>query len=312
MNRRTYLRAGVALSCGLAGCLDSIGPLSSAQSGDLPCPSTVPRIENADFDGEFRMECATPGQSETEISRTTLSADTQSVSLPNTETGFTLANRHEQHFNANFYDWTLLKHVDGEWHGTVRREVPADAGASLAPGESHTWSVAVSNDDLGPPVDPVRANESPSLRALGGGIYAFVVVGSYGRESQSWVESQPIIGYAAPFTLEGDPLELVPTTTVRDVSRDGDTVTVTVGADDPHDAVTVQKRSDGDTPSEGEPITYLTESVYGIPTLRNALAHFADGVQRVTVRTGDSFGSPLHRGLTFTYEGTTYEVTNTA
>lgn len=306
MNRRTVLHTGVALAIGLAGCLDGVGPRSPSSTPEpLSCPSTVPRIENADFDGEFRMECDAPTESETDASDTTLAPDARSASLPNAEIAFTLTNRRDRPFNANFYRWELRKRVDGEWHGTVPTRASANAESSLAPDSSHTWSVSIRNDALGKPVEPVTADASLSLRALGGGTYSFVIVGSYGRRGQSWVENQPIVAYAAPFRLEGDALRLVPTNAVRNVARDGSAVTVTVGADDPSGAITVTKRPSGVDGGR----TYVTESVYGIPSLRNALAQFEDGVDEVTVRTDDPFGSPLYRGLTFTYEGTAYEVT---
>ncbi|RDI70812.1 hypothetical protein [Halopelagius longus] len=310
MNRRTFLRAGVALSCGLAGCLDSIRPPTSSSSDGLSCPSTVPRIENADFEGEFEMRCNAPTESETEPSDTALAPDSRSVSLPDAEIAFTLTNRRDRYFNANFYRWELQKRVDGEWYATVPTRAAANAGSSLAPDESHTWSVSVTNDNLGTPVEPVTADESLSLRALGGGTYAFLVVGSYGRRGQSPQENQPIIAYAAPFTLSGDALQLVPTNTVRDVTRDGNAVTVTVGGADSNGSVTVTKRPETDPSDDAVSAAYVTESVYGVPALRNALAHFEDGVEAVTVRDDDLFGTPLYRGLTFAYEGTVYEVTD--
>lgn len=309
MNRRTLIKGGVALSLPFGGCLEGFSPGSSSDA--LSCPLTVPRIENADFDGEFQMKCERPAESSTDASGTTLTPDVRSVSLPHAETTFTLTNRHDQHFNANFYNWELQKRVDGEWYGTVRRQYSAGAGASLAPSDSHTWSVSITNNNLGQPVEPVNGNESLSLRALGRGTYAFIVVGSYGDRGQSWRGNQPIIGYATPFKLQGDALQLVPTNSVHNVTHKGSTVTVTVGEGDPNRTITVAKRTKTQTGSERPPAPYITESVYGHPTLRNILAHFDKDVEKVTLRTTDSSGSPLYPGLTFSYEETTYQVTST-
>lgn len=308
MDRRTLIKGGVALSLTFGGCLEGISPSSSSDA--LSCPSTVPRIEYADFDGEFQMKCERPAESSTDAEGTTLTPDVRSVSLPHAETTFTLTNRHDQHFNANFYNWELQKRVGSEWYGTVGRKFSAGAGSSLAPGNSHTWSVSITNDNLGQPVEPVTGNESLSLRALGGGTYAFIVVGSYGNRGQSWGENQPLIGYATPFKLQGDALQLVPTNSVHNVTRKGSTVTVTVGADDPNRTITVAKRTETQTASERPPATYITESVYGHPTLRNILAHFDKDVEKVTLRTTDLSGSSLQPGLPFSYEGTTYQVTS--
>lgn len=255
------------------------------------------------------MQCNTDIESTAAADETALVPGERAVSLPAAATTFTLVNNRDEAFNGNFYNWHLQKHVDGSWHETVARRFSAAAGASLAPGGSHTWSLSIRNDGLERPVEPVTADETLELRALGPGQYAFVVVGSYGGEGEPWRESQPVVGYAAPFTVEGDPLELTPTNRVQDVARDGETVTVTVGADDPDRSVTVTRRTEEEAPAGDQRTTYVTESVYGNPLLRDVLAQFEPGVERVTVRTNGRLGTRFHRGATFAYEGTTFEVT---
>lgn len=308
MNRRALLHAGVGLSCALAGCLDGIDPLS-ASSNDPPCPDTVPVIERADFDGTFRMRCNTADDSTTAAGETTLVPATRRLSLPDAATTVSLVNNRDEAYNANFYNWRILKHVDGQWYSAVaRRFSPADE-SSLAPQESHTWSLSVSNDGLERPVAPVTSDEQLPVRALGPGRYAFVVVGSYGRHGQSMTDNQPFIGYAATFTLAGDDLELVPTNRVRSADRDGETVTVTVGSNDPDRAVTVSRRSSAQASNDALVTEHITETVYGNPLLRDVLAQFEPGVERVTVRTHGMLGTQLHPGATFAYGGETYEVT---
>jgi hypothetical protein len=307
MRRRRLLQGSIGVVGALAGCVDRFTP--GAGSDARACPSTVPRVENADYDGEFEMNCHRPGGSTPDGSGTALTADDRSASLPDADIAFTLTNGRDRHFDTNFYDWSLQKRADGEWHGVVARRVPADSESSLAPGDSHAWSVSIRNEDLGQPVEPVEADESPSLRALGAGTYAFVVAGSYGEAGRSMRDNQPSVGYARPFELDGDSLELVPTEAVEDATRDGDTVTVSVGVDDP-ETITVERGVDPSTPDDGRHTTLITETVYGRPTLRNVLAHFEEGVERVRLRTGATAGSRLRRGTTFSYRGTTYGVTN--
>jgi len=175
------------------------------------------------------------------------------------------------------------------------------------PRASHTWTVTVDNDDLDAPVTPVEANASLPLRALGGGSYAVIVVGTYGRAGASWRDNQPIIGYAGRFTLQGGPLPLVPTNTVRDVTRDGNAVTVTMGEVDSSHAITVARRASPATERGNEPPRYITESLYGHPVLRNALAHVEAGVERLTVRTNSIPDPAMVSGWTFSYAGRTYE-----
>lgn len=307
MKRRRFLHAGVGLSCALAGCLNSINPSSSSSNG-LPCPSSIPIAENADFEGEFKLQCNTDTESAAAAEDSIIVPSTRSASL-DAETQFTLTNHREQVFNANFYNWHLQKYVEGEWHDTVGRRFSANAGGSLAPDESHSWSLSVRNDNLDQPVEPVRSDENLTVRALGPGTYAFLIVGSYGHRGQSWLANQPVIGYAAPFTLEGDQLELVPTDRVQQVDREGDTVVVTVGTDDPTSSVTVTKNTGTQTTTRDQQSEYITESVYGNPLLRDILAHFEPDVTCVTVRTTGVLGTQFHRGASFTYDNTTYEIT---
>lgn len=309
MNRRKLLHSSVALACGLAGCLDGQSPLSSSADEQLPCPSSVSRIERADYDGAFQMECSAGVPSETPSQSTALTPEKRSVTLSPAENSFTLTNRRETYYNSQFYNWELLKHVDGEWYSTVGRRFSASSASSLPPGRSHTWSITVTNDELGEIIRPVESDESIALRGLGGGTYAFVVVGSYGSQGESWSATEPIVGYAAPFTLKGEQLPLVPTNAVRHTSREGDSMTVTADSDDPRGYVTVAKRPDG-TPNEHSHRAYITESVYGTPAVRDVLAHFEEGVTSVTLRADRMLIPPFTPEMTLTYDGTMYEVTD--
>lgn len=295
MDRRRFLHSGVALSCGLAGCLDGDGPSSLFAAS--PCPSTISRIEDADYHGEFRMEC-----------NTAFTLDETSRSLSDSGLLLDLSNQRDAYFNTQFYSWELLKHVDSEWYTVATPTIPATAGSSLAPGERYMYSVVVDNDFLENPVEPISGDKRLRFRALGGGTYAFVIVGSYGAQGASWSANQPFIGYAARFTWDEEAIPLVPTNTVLDTSREGETMTVTVGTDDPARSITVTRRPDG-TPSEVRHASYITESVYGQPALRNVLAHFDEGITTVTLRTDELLLPAFNPSGTFTYEGTMYEVT---
>lgn len=309
MSRRQFLRSGSALlAAGLAGC-NALQP-SDSTTTDSPCPTDVPAAVRADYRGDSRVYCN--DGSESADAETVLRPSPRSGSLPDARVEFALENGREDHFNTA--RWDLRKRVDGTWYDPV---VPRTGRSqpSVAPGESHDWAVAVDNAELSSVVEPVEGDEF-SARALGGGTYAFLVSGSYGAADDRFVDNEPWVAYAARFSLDGDPLALEPTSSVRDVARSGDTVTVRATDGDPDLVVTVSTRDDAPTAqSEAARREVITEQLYGWPVLRDALAHFEDDVTEVVVETSPDpdrrVASPRSPGdtITVTYQGVEYAVT---
>jgi hypothetical protein len=105
-------------------------------------------------------------------------------------------------------------------------------------------------------------------------------------------------------TAASNPLNRpTPTDTVVDVRRGDEWVAVTL-SDDPMEAWTFTGTT---TPSGDEtPTRYITEQLYGRPVVRNAFAHFEDGVEEVVVRA-TAPSSPPPEGHA-TNDGATYHV----
>lgn len=309
MSRRQFLRTGSALlAAGFAGC-NALQPPDSTTTGS-PCPTDVPPAVRADYRGEFRVFCN--DRSESADAETVLRPSPRSGSLPDARVAFALENGRDEHFNTA--RWDLRKRVDGTWHDPV---VPRTGRSrpSVGPGETHDWAVAIDNADLSRVVEPVEGDEF-SVRALGGGTYAFLVSGSYGAADERFVENEPWLAYVARFSLDGDSLALEPTSRVRTVTRSADTVTVRATDGEPDRVVTASTRDDAPTAqSEAARREIITEQLYGRPVLRDALAHFEDGVAEVVVETGAGpdrrVASPRRLGDTITvaYRGVEYAVT---
>lgn len=302
MNRRQILHgSGTLLATGLAGCL---GLLDSTATDEPPaCPTTIPRLEQADYRGDSRVVCNDgSGESDDE---TRLVPDPRSASLPDASLECTLTNGHDNHFNADFYAWSLQKRVDGEWHGTTDTASPAADRSSLESDESHTWTLTVDNTNLERVVEPVEAREDVTVRALGSGTYAFLIAGSYGEEGESPMVNSPQIGYAAQFTLEGDDLPLEPTTVITDVSRDGDTVVVQ-RTEEPSRVITLE-RTDEEADHHR---TLITEQLYGEPVLRDGLAHAEEDADSIRIESSPGSASGLATRGTLEYRDELYSITS--
>lgn len=204
MNRRAYLAGlGVALTPLASGC-QSLGSSSPPASNSYPeCPTTVPKFENADFDGEIEVNCNNRG-SDTATDETTLVADSETTSMPNAEVTFELTNRREQHYNTNTFEWFVRKYIDEEWQLAIPSTVPANENSSLAPGESWSWTLTSdgSTEETEIPSDPVQSDNTITAPLPGTGTYVFQVYGSYGEQGDQKLGNTPIVSYAARFTVE--------------------------------------------------------------------------------------------------------------
>lgn len=234
-----------------------------------------------------------------------LAHSASSVDLPG-DVSFTLSNDTGATFMTNFYNWALYRWADG-W----RRVAPTmvnDPLMELPPGESHTWTVAVRNDDLAAPTFRTSGTDELDVGALGGGRYAFAAQGWWTDQDATPTHEHKTVA-AARVRLVGDRLELVPSRAVTGSRREGDTVVVS--ADNPR--------------GEGTPATYVltrdddaansrelvTEQVYRAWPLRDALAHAGDATE-VRVETTTSitplFGVHEDEGPAVTYDGRTYRI----
>jgi len=180
--------------------------------------------------------------------------------------------------------WDLYKLDGGEWFH-VGPFAHTDDCRGLAPGQRKTWPLRAFN---GEPVECGGDCRGGFIRGfLGGGEYA--AVAGYGRPED---ESAALVEFA------GDPVEVVPTEDAT-VERDGDTVTVTTPRygdgdsedDRAPDATMTVERADGAAERliAEQVMNADPGSGFGTPygALRNALAGFEDGVQRVVVRTDE-------------------------
>lgn len=210
-----------------------------------------------------------------------------SGTLPEATFAFTLSNTRDETFNLNPYGWRLDKSVDGTWRIIQPWAVNVPL-LPLEPGRRYSWEVTVDNTDLGRPLEPAEGDETLTFSGLGPGTYAFGIDGWFESEDH---ERQT--AFISVFELQGDPMELVPTNTVSETKRTGDTVTVVVETAGDRDRYTLVVTRVESAPEE--PRKLPTEQVMLVTPLRNALAHFEDGVRQVRVETG---GDPefLFRG----------------
>ncbi|WP_225333296.1 hypothetical protein [Halomicrobium urmianum] len=207
--------------------------------------------------------------------------------------------------------WNLYKLADGQWYHVAPWGHTADC-RGLAPGDRKTWPLRAFTGD------PVPCDDHSGLTAgfLGGGIYA--VVAGYGRNADA---------SGALVELVGDPVEVVPTGDAA-AERDGGTVTVTTDSygdgERPADAaLAMAPADDADEQSPSIPRSSPTREAADRRliaevlmrdrnrALRNALAHAADDVERVVVRTDEravdrtlGYDSDRRR---FRFRGQTYE-----
>ena len=304
MNRRQILRgSGALLATGLAGCL---GLQGSTSTDEKPaCPTTIPRPVRSASQDDTRIVC-NDGTDEGSDDETRLVPDPRSASLPDASLEFTLTNRRDDHFNTNFYLWSLNKRVDGEWYMTTGAVYPGAAESSLGPDASHAWTVTVDNTELQRVVDSPEDRDDVTVRAHGAGTYAFLISGSYGKAGERPPTNSPQIGYAAQFTLEGDDLPLKPTEAVTDVSRDGDTVVVVRrGVDDPSRVITLERTDEASDRHR----TLITEQLYGRPVIRDALAHADPDADRIRIESPADTTSEVRGWGSLEYRDEIYSVT---
>ncbi|GAB3687426.1 hypothetical protein GCM10028857_20500 [Salinarchaeum chitinilyticum] len=205
--------------------------------------------------------------------------------------------------------WDLHKLVDGEWYAVGPWYHYSDC-RSIAPGERMDWRLRAFN---GPAVpgngDGLGCAAGLTRGYLGPGIYAVVVGFGY-----------PADQTGALVELTGDPVTFEPTDDAS-IEQDGAEVVVTTDAhgdgEHPPDAtLTVERSEPGDAADVDRiiPEQVMGGSGFGDATgLRNALAAFEAGVERVVVLTDEhgAEGAVGYDGTTrfVAVRGQTYELT---
>jgi|GEM_PF-1023293 len=348
MDRRAYLASVAGLGAvGLAGCLDDAtgaGPSTGGDPGTSPdtsTPTDTPAMTDQETPTDGTPTDGTPDDTPTptatpsgtpphdapfphgrdDVSRVVwfrevsnpeetlhLAHSASAVSLPG-EVSFTLHNNADRRFMSNFYGWALYRWEAGRWRHVAPLAVNQPL-MSLASGESHTWTVALSNENLDQPLFRSSGTTDVSVEPVGGGSYAFAVDGWWENQEETPAYEHETV-CAARFELDGPQLPLVPSNAVTGTRRDGETVVVE--ADEPGD-------------NEGTPATYVltrddsaadlrelvTEQVYRQWPLRDALAHADDAAEvRVETTTGVTplFGVQSEEDPAVSYDGSTFRIT---
>lgn len=223
---------------------------TSAPGPDIDSRFVNPGLPSLPIDGETGWYHDT-----TPETAVYLEPASERVTLPGSVT-YRLVNHGRSVLEAR---WRLLKLVDGDWYDLT----PARDSISwreLVPGAIERWGLSLSHG---------AGREVPTtVGRLGGGWYAFVTE----------VEPSAIVRTAL-LSVDAPPLTITPDDD-RSVSRDGATVTVTARGevDDEPATLTVTRHERGDT-------RLIREQVQRQAGLRNTLAFFEDGVERVVLRT---------------------------
>ncbi|SEO86708.1 hypothetical protein SAMN04487948_10655 [Halogranum amylolyticum] len=239
-----------------------------------------------------------------------LTPATQRGSLPTATVEFTLTNDTDVRFDTNFYAWRVWKRVDGEWFHVAPRAWNQPL-MSLAPDESHAWTLTVDNTRLDDePLPRAGGTEELSLAGLGGGTYAFTVDGWFAGEGY-----RDGVGFVARFDLDGDPVELTPTDEVTATTRDGDAVVVETdretGGESRLAAFVVERVESSVSESADDDVRRLvTEQALRDRKLRNTLSFFEAGVETVRLQEQNSvwpvFG--VREPRTIAYDGVRYRL----
>ncbi|NGM68104.1 hypothetical protein G6M89_03595 [Natronolimnobius sp. AArcel1] len=304
----------------LAGCLDASGSNpdsneSATASDDEPAyPRSIDddvdhpaclTYENADRTLCYGIDDLTDEPVILEPSERTVEEDG--------EIKFTLRNDGDERFATNFYGWRIDKHVDGEWHHVTPHMVNQPL-MYVEPGDSHTWTVTIASDETDEEerLSLESGTESITLTSVGSGIYAF--------RARGWDEdarSEEILATAVTFELEGDSLELTPSTSIASVEWDEDEDGADIlvahsdrGEDDEYHRLGAYELEVVDDVSE-EAQQLITEQVVRNDQLRDAIALASEhDVERVRLEehTGTSplFGSDSEGS--YEYQGTYYTV----
>jgi len=295
MNRRRFLALVGMGGAGGAGCLGGPPGAQSIENAPGDCP------ELGDPD---RLVCTGAAGEDAPM---VLDPSATTLDLPGTLT-FTLTNGTSSEFTTNFYDWKLLKHVDGRWYRVAPWMVPEPA-MILESGRSHSWTVSMNGDDYaGRTVPNAEGTAEVTIGALGGGTYAFAIDGWFGS-GDAGVNAT----FVTRFSLAGDPLTLTTTDALTDVRVSADTVTARWADSDAASADTAVYRVTP-TADVDDAAPVIPEQVvrrYPMEPLRDALALATAYPDRPVIIRGQTAVTPPFgiEQRTISFRGTTYRIT---
>lgn len=301
--RRLLQAAGVSAGATIAGCLGRADPHGS--------PTASPPDESGNcptYDESVRTVVCYEA-SDAETPQMYLDPSKASISLPKSSMTFTLENTRNKTFNMNPYGWRLHKLVDGTWH-FLQPWIVKQPLLMLASGKSYSWDITVDNTKLDQPIEQESGANQLTFSGLGSGRYAFGVEGWFDNEN-----GERETAYVTTFEVEGDPMELTPTTTVTETNRSGESVTVNVGSSGEQDRHTLIVTRVDETTEITQSL--ITEQVMLMTPIRNALAYFDTDIRQVRVESPEDaeFMLRVYAGNSsngeetyIEYEGQTYLV----
>ncbi len=236
---------------------ESVPPLAGSAAG-IPEDRPVAWYHGAD--------ATTPSYVRPATERTTLPA----------EVSFTFVNHDRESTSCGH--WNLYKLDGGEWFHLGPYVQTADCRV-VRPGGWKTWTLEAFHGPGFGSSDPDVLSAGPGFDYLGGGRYA--AVAGYGHATDA---------SAALVEFDADPVSVVPTDDAAG-ERSGSTVTVTTGrwedGEDPPSAVLSVTRASASNSGDAKRI--IPEQVMRPRNrgLRNSLAFFESGVEKVVLRTDE-------------------------
>jgi hypothetical protein len=286
MHRRQVLAALGAT--GVGGCLGARSASPAGSRTTISGTTETPTGDCPPFPDVDRVVC---GVTDAPI---VVTASPARADLPDPTVTFTLRNRSDRRFAANYYGWSLRKHVDGDWYRVAPRKIPEPL-MHLEPGDSHEWRFPIDSDPPIPRRDLVYSKDGGTLGGLGPGAYAFDILGTLAEDDAMVL--------ATPFELDGDPVALHPSPDAHVVASRGDELHV---RDGDGDTTTVVKETDADPDRR-----LVTEQCYQFRTLRNTLGFLrerdATRVRLVGDR-GPKVPLAFEPWQTFEYQGSAYQL----
>jgi hypothetical protein len=324
MHRRRYLALLSASLAGAAGCLsEARGPGAEPSDADptaTESPTTATPGDPAPGPGSdvtSGSEFPPNGDDADRVvwardvddpsGRVALEASYESTALPEARATFALHNRGDRTFATNFYDWRLYRHEGGRWFRVAPRYVNQPL-MHLEPGQSHAWTLVLSDEVPDGGVAHPGGTEDLHVRPVGGGTYAFAVDGWFPDQTATPTHEHTVV-HAARFDLDGPELSLEPSGAVESVTRSDGVVRIEAagdGGEDARQATYVLRRA----PDAADPTPVVTEQAYRRWPLRDALAHAGSDVEAVRLRARDGthppFGVHAEEPRAFTYDGTTW------
>ncbi|WP_256393142.1 YgdI/YgdR family lipoprotein [Natronoarchaeum rubrum] len=237
----------------------------AAWNTDEPGPAAASRFEGESVPSTPREDSIAWFHDADASTPTFVRPSTERTDLP-AEVEFTFVNRSRESTKCGH--WNLYKLVDGRWYHIGPYVHTADCRI-VGPGATKTWTLHAFGGES------VPCDGATEFGHLGGGRYA--AVAGYGHETDH---------SAAMVKLVGDAVALEPT---ADATAETSGTTVTVTTARPEEGEHASPATLTATRTDDAESTVITEQLYRqrYRGLRNVLAFFDDGVDRVVVHTDE-------------------------